>query len=76
MKNGTDLWKRGTVPIISVKKYPCCFMNRKGPIDPIQHGYFFTKRMGTIPLFNLSVPDFTCSANGPLVTSEILAIPG
>ena len=36
-------------------------------MDPKQHGFFFTKITGTVPLFNGHIPFFTYHANGPLV---------
>ena len=34
-------------------------------MDPAKLGHFLTKVVGTVPLFNGSVPYFACSVNGP-----------
>lgn len=46
--NSTDPLKNGTVRIIFVRIYPCCLGSK-------QHGYFLTKLLRTVPLFNGSV---------------------
>ena len=64
-----DPLKSGTVPIIFVKKYRCCF----GSIGTTARVFLLiTKIMGTVPLFNGSVPYLTCHANGPLVCTKVL----
>ena len=37
------------------------------PVEPNLHGDFFTKIVGTVALFNGSVPFFACRIKGPLV---------
>ena len=43
-------------------------------MDPNQHGYFFTKITGTIPLLDGSVQFFSYRVNGPEVSVEITCV--
>ena len=42
-------------------------------MDPKQQGYFFTKIMSTVPLFNGSVPFSACRVNSPLVCVALVS---